>query len=662
MSKLFKSKFLLGVMVVAVLVAGGVALNANSASADCATTITMTLRVGSSGVQVQCVQTIVGATADGAFGPLTKAAVMAWQAGHGLVADGVVGPMTRAAMMGAPMSGAYPAGCTSTAGFSPTTGMPCNSGTSSGLPAGCMSTVGYSPTTGAKCDGASTPSTGGPLAGGAGDITVTELSSPSSSTKVGEGENDVKVLGIEVEADADSDVEINSMRLTLEHTSGTGNDRLDRYAEEVSIWMGSTRVGSADVSEFSESSGVYSKSIALSGAIVRADQTANFYVSVDAVNNIDSGDTGSANNTWTTTLTSTRFMDATGVVLTDSTASIANTHVYDTLSATGDVELRVALSSSTPTAQTVKASTTANTNQVELLRFTMKAQNSAMYVDQVPVSFTTSGTLNEVTGNVTLVIDGQTFNEAVTDVASSATISFNNLGLNLDENETVTGVVYADINDIESPTFTEGTTLLASLTSTLVAATGSSAGALDAEDKNGDQLVAGDRSGSAVGNLMTFRSEGVNVVMGTSTYANTTDTNGLVTSVTYTIPVAVTSFGDTLYLGQSAQLATAVTASNAFALVVETSDAPTTGTTSATTSITLSTSNATIESNGYRLDDGQTKNFTVTVHMTAGTDDMSHRFRIDEVQTFTEAGLVTGTSSDLLPVENYRTGFQYINN
>src|SRR3989344_933221 len=120
MSNLLKSKFLLGVMLVAVLVVGGVAFLANTASADCAATITMTLRVGSSGVQVQCVQTIVGATADGAFGPLTKAAVMAWQAGHGLSADGVVGPLTAAALNGAVVGGTYPAGCSSASGYSVT--------------------------------------------------------------------------------------------------------------------------------------------------------------------------------------------------------------------------------------------------------------------------------------------------------------------------------------------------------------------------------------------------------------------------------------------------------------------------------------------------------------------------------------------------------------
>lgn len=615
-------------------------------------THTVTLKVGSSGAQVMALQQALGITADGSFGPMTKAAVMSFQAKNGLTADGVVGAMTGAKLAG---------GSTGCTGFDPMTGKPCGSST---VP-GCMAGYMFSSTTGAKCDGSSTGSTGS-LSGGAGDITVTELSSPSSSTKVGEGEKATKVLGFEVEADDGSDIALSSVRLSLEKTSGSGNDKLNRYATKVSVWMGSEKVGSADVSDFSENSGVYTKSVTLSNAVVRAGKIEKFYVAVDALSDIDSGNTGSSNNTWTVTLTSTRFTDATGVVLTDSTGSISNTAVFDTLSNTGDVELKVNLSSSTPTSKTVKVSTTSDTNQVELLKFTMKAQNSDMFVDQIPVSFAstnvTSGGLASITSNVTLVIDGQTFNESVTSSASSATISFNDLGLDINANDTVTGTVYADVADIESGSFDEGTNLSASLTSTLVATTGSSAGALDVEDSNGDQLVTGDRSGSAVGNTITFRSTGVNTVMGTPTYERTTDTNGLVTSVTYTIPVAVTSFGNTLYMGQSAQLATAATASNAFALVLETAAAPNTESVSAATSITLSTTDATVESNGYRLDDGVTKHFSVKVTMTAATDNTSIRFRLDTIRTSTTAALVSSTNSDLLPVTDYRTDFQYINN
>ena len=163
MSNLLKSKFLLGVMVVATLFVGVVALEATPASAEsCA--ITTTLRVGSKGSQVVCLQTSLGGlTADGNFGPKTKAAVVAWQQSMGLVADGVFGPKSRAAWSGSSVVGTLPAGCTSTAGYSPTTGVKCDSGsTTTTLPAGCTSTVGFSATTGLPCSGTST-STSGPV-------------------------------------------------------------------------------------------------------------------------------------------------------------------------------------------------------------------------------------------------------------------------------------------------------------------------------------------------------------------------------------------------------------------------------------------------------------------------------------------------------------------
>lgn len=48
---------------------------------------------------VKAVQAIVGATADGAFGPNTTSKVQQWQKVHGLNGDGVVGPQTWAVML-----------------------------------------------------------------------------------------------------------------------------------------------------------------------------------------------------------------------------------------------------------------------------------------------------------------------------------------------------------------------------------------------------------------------------------------------------------------------------------------------------------------------------------------------------------------------------------
>lgn len=53
-----------------------------------------TVKQGSNGPDVVYLQQKLGIGADGAFGPITKKAVVAFQKSRGLAADGIVGPMT----------------------------------------------------------------------------------------------------------------------------------------------------------------------------------------------------------------------------------------------------------------------------------------------------------------------------------------------------------------------------------------------------------------------------------------------------------------------------------------------------------------------------------------------------------------------------------------
>lgn len=68
-----------------------------------------TIRLGSRGADVQAWQRIVGATADGIFGPGTERLTKVWQEANGLVADGVVGAKSWAAA-GERAATALPAG------------------------------------------------------------------------------------------------------------------------------------------------------------------------------------------------------------------------------------------------------------------------------------------------------------------------------------------------------------------------------------------------------------------------------------------------------------------------------------------------------------------------------------------------------------------------
>ncbi|MBO3100389.1 peptidoglycan-binding domain-containing protein [Cellulomonas fengjieae] len=78
---------------------GGTGIAPVTATSIPAAQIARGISRGASGPSVAIVQRIVGADADGRFGPRTQAAVRAWQKAHGLVADGIVGRLTWAAIV-----------------------------------------------------------------------------------------------------------------------------------------------------------------------------------------------------------------------------------------------------------------------------------------------------------------------------------------------------------------------------------------------------------------------------------------------------------------------------------------------------------------------------------------------------------------------------------
>ncbi|MFA5841289.1 MAG: putative Ig domain-containing protein [Candidatus Paceibacterota bacterium] len=85
-----------------------------------------TLKLGSKGEEVTCLQKQLGVSADGYFGKKTKAAVVAWQKGVGLKADGVFGILSRNALVPVvTLSGDFPPGCDAKSEFSIMTGKPC---------------------------------------------------------------------------------------------------------------------------------------------------------------------------------------------------------------------------------------------------------------------------------------------------------------------------------------------------------------------------------------------------------------------------------------------------------------------------------------------------------------------------------------------------------
>jgi len=474
---IFKSKFLLGVMIVAVMVVGvafAMPKTSNAATCDLGTA---TLRQTMSGSAVTCLQTILNVSpATGYFGTKTKAAVEAFQTTNSLTADGVVGAMTRAALTvstpavtptgtttgttcatgaafdsttgAACATTALPAGCTSTTGFSTTTGVACSTVTT--LPAGCTSLTGFSATTGAACSTTTVATTG------AGDLSI-NTTTADVETQAPEG-TETQVLGLKTEATG-SDISVSNIKVTLENKDTTGNPssyRLDHYASNVSVYMGSTKVGSADVSTFTKNGNVYSATIPLSGAVVKMG-TANkqtFYVDVTALTNIDSSDATS--NTWTVTAAEVRFTDGTGLTLTDNTGYNHPGVNFSKLTTSGDLKLVTTRLSTSPSTQNVEVSDTNSTSDLLMNTFTMKPTGADMTLTSLPIVVAATqahGALPDMLQSLILKANGVQVGEL--DLTSASTVG-NTTSITLDNDYNmpagtpVTFAIYAKVNKVSS--------------------------------------------------------------------------------------------------------------------------------------------------------------------------------------------------------------------
>lgn len=515
--KLLKSKILLGVMIFAVMFVGfAVVKTASATECDLGT---VTLKQGMSGTAVTCLQTKLAVTPmTGYFGTITKGKVVAFQAANSLTADGIVGPLTKAALgLTTTPTTALPAGCTAGALFSSTTGDPCTTTTT---------------TTGTTT-----------LSGGAGDVAVTKTSTDVES-EVAEGKTE-NVLGFKVEADG-SDVAVTNAKLTFkEQTNDSSSYRIEDYIDSVSIYKGSTKIGSIDSSDFSKDGTTYSKSIALSNAVVKDGDKDAFYVKVDVVSNLDSND---EDKMWDVTLDSIRFADATGVIMSTENFTVTEDFKVVSLASSGDVKLTISKASTSPAIGNVEVSDSSTTSNVGLLDFKLKAAGSDMSFDTVSVVVVPTGATSAQ------MVDSYYLYNGSDEIASTDTTTtgfdLNNdgdeadLGENtaivavfdlddtftIDADDTETFSVKANMLEVDGANFTQGDSLIVKLLPA----------GIEMENENGD--VVTDESGSAVGSEQSFYYQGaiVTYVSDSFTAENIADhVDG-----TISMKFKVTAFGD----------------------------------------------------------------------------------------------------------------------
>jgi hypothetical protein len=253
----------------------------------------------------------------------------------------------------------------------------------------------------------------------------------------------------------------------------------------------------------------------------------------------------------------------------------------------------------------VEVSEEDDTDGVELLVFKLKAEGSDITVNDIPVLFATStggtaATLAHIANSVTLEIDGEEYSENTSGAVAStsgAVVTFDDLDITIDEGDTVTVVVKADVNDLDA-NFASGDALTASLTAVMV-------DSIDAEDQSGEDISGTDLTGTALGEEIAFYADGISVefVSATETVSDVSDSDTN-SRGTYVIKFNVTAFGENTYVDDSTGTSTdgvqwSITGGSY-------------------TGLASSNLNSTGDdgTGNFLVEDGQTEEFTLTVVLT----------------------------------------------
>ena len=528
-----------------------------------------TLKVGSKGEVVKTLQTVVGASpVDGIFGMMTKAKVMIWQKANGLTADGLFGAKSKF-KANATIGTTFPVGCTSAVGFSSTTGLSCSVVTTlpagctsavgfstttglscaavvTALPAGCTSTVGYSPTTGASCSTGVT--TGTTLANIPGDISAgypKVLGTPSNKA-VGEGDTNTQVLGFEVKADTGSGVNLTSMKLTFTKTDLTdlSSTRIADFIKTVSVWEGTTKVGSANIADFAKSNtGIYNGTIILSGATVPTNTVKRFYIAVDSNTTVDSKN---FDKSWSTEVTSIRFQDGTGVIMTSSVFSplVKRDFTVKAFADANSIDLKASVTSNNPS-EGIVVGKEGSTFDATVLNFTLKAEGSDLTVNKIPVLLTAIGATPSVLATDAVLSWGTNSSDSQSvNSGAPSTVMFGNtsdLGIVITKGSSMTFTVKLTMAKLDGTDFSEGDSIKADLTVLGIQA-------LDSKDMD---VATDELNGTANGFYQHFYTIAPAVSVVSSSIV--ADPNGTLAAATATakIKIAITAKGGTIYVNGS---------------------------------------------------------------------------------------------------------------
>jgi hypothetical protein len=410
------------------LVAAGVIapdkVAAAKAAAGCGSTtssacysFTKDLTVGSTGADVSALQAKLSVSqATGYFGAITKAAVQAYQTSKGISATGYVGPLTRAALNA------------------------------------CVVTTTTTTTT------TTNTSSNSSLSGGDGDFQDFDVLGNPDSTDIDEGETD-DVLGFEFDADG-SDLKIERVDVLFAEM-GSDTDKPWKVLETVELKIDGKIVAEVDASDADvwseEENDEYSVRFDDVDIIVKEGKTAKAYVVVTVQDDLDTDDEG----TWNVEIMDDgiRAVNGAGIQVYEGSSDDDIDSDADERDFTiGEVpagDLTVSVDDEDNEDIVVEVDENNDTEDEVIYTATLESEEGDNNIEEITVNIaTTTGTTNGLSDFVKtlrLFVDGEEVgSETVGDDDGAESIVFEDLDIDVAEDEEVELVVKADFESQEN--------------------------------------------------------------------------------------------------------------------------------------------------------------------------------------------------------------------
>lgn len=568
--------------------------SADSMSSKC--TFTRPLTIGSQGEDVKCLQEAMTPTyfnnaggATGYFGPVTQAAVAKWQAAVGVSpAAGYFGPLSQAKFAEMMMSDSDDE----------------------------MSDDEDDEMTDDSDD--SSDDEDRELSGAA-DLEDFEVDD-AADTEIEEGSEDQEIAEITVQFE-NGDAMIDRLEIALLGRDETNTNTIEPWDvfESISLWVDGDMIAEEDADDESlwldEDLGTFR----FDGLDIFAGENEDVVITV-AVNVQNGLETSPAEiGDWDFGVEEVRFFDADGVSDDDSTTDqlnnfarpigVADVAEFEIREEGDEDELFIRTSTNDPDATTIELEDDEISDFIEIFAFDLDTEDSVSDIMveglRVDVAATEDGTTATSTifliNDAQLVVDGEVYDDVTITNGTTGNYVFDldDEDFVIEAGERVEVSFQVEFEALASNF--EGATVIANVDTD----------GLSAEGAENLTVGANQLSGSAVGEEHTLRTEGAILAPSTMTAelvvnddTDVNDNEGL-----FTINFKVTAFENDLYINKSAASGTTMGTAGANFIVEDTNGVQV----AAGTSTASLTSTADTDGTRFRVNEGETETFTLTV-------------------------------------------------